>query len=76
MSWLVGERVNCTVCRKRKAPIGRRVPLEMSNGMCSRDCPGYDQRPYPGDLWPGETRRDFGYPIECPLCQRKTEDLP
>ncbi len=57
----VGVAVDCTVCRKRKAPRGRSVPCEMANGMCDFECPGYYQDPKPGDLWPGEKRSDFGY---------------
>lgn len=55
-----GERigrdyVECTVCRLRKPPIGRSVPMEMANGMCCpHDCPGYQLEPRPDTLWPGE----------------------
>ena len=58
----VGEAVECVVCRKRKAPRGRSAPLEMANSLCDWECPGYNQPPDPGDLWPGETREQFGYP--------------
>jgi hypothetical protein len=47
----------CTVCYMTKRPIGRSVPIEMENGMCGRDCPGYNQDPQPGHLWPGELAR-------------------
>jgi hypothetical protein len=30
---------------------------------CDMDCPGYYEEPHVGDLWPGETEEDFGYPI-------------
>lgn len=44
----------CSVCRKFKAPRGRSVPLAMENSRCNFHCPGYDQDPRPGHLWPGE----------------------
>ena len=61
MSYEVGEAVECRVCGLRKKPIGRSAPLAMGNGLCDHDCPGYREEPYPGDLWPGETREEFGY---------------
>ncbi len=48
----VGIAVDCTVCG---------LPNEMAAGMCNWQCPGYDQPPEPGKLWPGETREEFGY---------------
>jgi hypothetical protein len=40
------------------------------NGTCAEEwrngpdaCVGYSQDPQVGDLWPGETEADFGYPI-------------
>ena len=57
----IGVAVDCAVCGMRKKPIGRSAPLEMANSMCDDDCPGYRQDPYPGQLWPGETREEFGY---------------
>ena len=44
----------CVVCRRRKAPRGRSVPLEMVNGLCTDACEGYQQAPNPGHLWPDE----------------------
>lgn len=44
----------CTTCGHSKAPHGRSLPLEMCNGYCDRDCPGYHQPPEPGHLFPGE----------------------
>jgi hypothetical protein len=42
----------------------------MFNGMCTAKwgnepggCPGYNDDPQAGDLWPGETEEEFGYPI-------------
>jgi hypothetical protein len=58
------EPVNCQACGKRKAPRGRDVPMEVAGGYCtSHDCWGYTAEPYAGDLWPGERREDFGFPI-------------
>ena len=57
----VGIAVDCTVCGRRKKPRGRSAPLEMANSLCDFECPGYDQAPEPGELWPGETREEFGF---------------
>lgn len=56
-----GTAVNCVVCGYRKKPRGRSAPMEMV--MCDHECPGYDQDPQVGQLWPGETSEDFGYPV-------------
>lgn len=56
----VGIRIECAVCGQTKQPRGRSAPLE--GYYCDRDCPGYDQSPHVGALWPGETDADFGYP--------------
>ena len=48
---------HCATCGKRKAPLGRSLPLEMCNGYCGYDCPGYRQDPKPGHLFPGELAR-------------------
>ncbi|HET7379564.1 MAG TPA: hypothetical protein VFJ24_05955 [Gaiellales bacterium] len=45
---------DCKRCGMRKAPRGRSVPLEAANGYCGWDCPGYDEDPKPGHLWPEE----------------------
>lgn len=58
----VGVAVDCRACGLRKAPLGRSIPMEMANELCSWDCPGYRKDPDPGELWPGEKRADFGYP--------------
>lgn len=55
----VGVAVTCTVCGQRKKPVGRSAPLGMY--LCDDDCEGYRKEPYPGQLWPGETREEFGY---------------
>ncbi len=57
----VGVAVTCTVCDKRKKPIGRAAPLEMGNSLCDYECEGYTADPQPGQLWPGETREEFGF---------------
>ncbi len=44
----------CAACGQRKAPRGRSVPMEASNGYCDHECPGYGLIPMPGHLWPGE----------------------
>lgn len=46
--------VECTVCRRRKPPIGRSVPLALSGSYCENECAGHDAEPRGGHLWPGE----------------------
>ena len=58
---IVGTSVECTVCGLQKQPRGRSAPMEMT--MCNFECPGYNQEPQIGQLWPGETSENFGYPI-------------
>jgi hypothetical protein len=55
-----GIRVRCAACGLTKKPIGRDASMFAS--YCTDDCPGYDQPPHVGSLWPGETDADFGYP--------------
>jgi hypothetical protein len=57
----IGVSVDCAVCGQRKKPLGRSAPLGME--MCDDDCKGYEQKPFPGSLWPGESEADFGYPV-------------
>ncbi len=57
-----GDSPVCSGCHKRKKPLGRSAPLEMANGLCDHECEGYMLEPKPHDLWPGETREEFGYP--------------
>ena len=57
----VGKAVDCNVCGRCKAPRGRSAPLDMASSLCDNECEGYNQSPLPGELWPGETREDFGY---------------
>jgi hypothetical protein len=56
----VGITVTCTVCGRTKQPFGRSASNWSS--LCGWECPGYDQSPKVGSLWPGETSIDFGYP--------------
>ncbi len=59
----VGIAVECRRCGRTKAPRGRSLPDAMYDGYCTWDkCTGYRDDPLPGDLWPGETAEDFGYP--------------
>lgn len=58
----VGKAVYCRICHLRKKPRGRSAPLEMANSLCDSECPGWRMEPRPGDLWPGETADEFGYP--------------
>ena len=61
----VGYERYCAVCGRPKAPRGRSVAAAMWNSMCTSDqCEGYYQDPKPGDLWPGETAEEFGFPCE------------
>ena len=49
------ERVaQCDVCNRPKPPNGRDVPAAASAGYCQHECPGRDQDPQSGHLWPGE----------------------
>ena len=73
MSWHVGERVECETCKRMKQPRGRTAPLETANSLCEWRCPGYLEAPPVGDLWPGETRKEFGYPKNCPVCETPIE---
>lgn len=58
----VGIAVFCTVCHLRKKPRGRSAAPAMANGLCDSDCEGYMLEPHVGDLWPGETEQEFGFP--------------
>ena len=57
----VGIAVQCKVCGLTKQPRGRSAPLGLN--LCESECPGYYESPLVGDLWPGETEEDFGYPV-------------
>ena len=59
----IGVRVKCLVCDREKAPRGRSISAAIYNSYCTRDgCIAYDAEPHVGDLFPGETAEDFGYP--------------
>lgn len=57
-----GIRVTCSTCLQTKAPRGRSVATAAANSHCDHECPGYNQPPLVGSLWPGETDADFGFP--------------
>ena len=59
----VGLAVECRICGMRKAPVGRSVADAMANSLCNYECPGNNQEPRSGSLWPGESEADFGYPV-------------
>jgi len=58
---LKGCAPRCAVCGQTKKPRGR--DGGMWNSGCNADCEGYYNAPSPCDLWPGETREEFGYPL-------------
>lgn len=60
-----GKRVNCSMCGKEKAPMGRSVSAYTAANYCHPygDCDGYALQPYMGSLWPGETEAEFGYMV-------------
>ena len=47
----------CTVCNRKKSPVGRDVASAMSGSYCEHKCSGYGKAPFPGHLWPGELAR-------------------
>lgn len=47
----------CATCHRSKCPRGRDPGVAAVNGYCTRDCPGYDEEPEAGHLWPGELAR-------------------
>lgn len=57
-----GVDVECIACHRTKKPRGRSAPMESAGSYCDDDCAGYFQPPLVGDLWPGESAEDFGYP--------------
>jgi hypothetical protein len=61
---VIGRAVYCVSCGLRKAPRGRSVPLALANSLCDMECPGWVLPPHPGDLWPGESAEEFGYPCQ------------
>lgn len=61
MTCLKGCAPQCAVCGRTKKPGGR-YGGAYEQWLCSGDCEGYWKEPTPCDLWPGESREDFGYP--------------
>jgi hypothetical protein len=57
----IGVSVQCKTCYMQKCPRGRSAPPSIP--MCDFECDGYNQHPLVGDLWPGESEADFGYPV-------------
>ena len=58
----IGITVECAVCGNMKQPVGRDASGHAH--YCTRyTCEGYDQEPFAGSLWPGESEEDFGYPV-------------
>lgn len=49
--------VDCTVCKRRKPPIGRDVGIYAASSYCEHECPGHDEEPRGGHLFPGELAR-------------------
>ena len=66
----VGVATECSVCHLRRKPRGRSEPLALCNSLCDFECEGYHIGTEVGDLWPGETRGEFGYPkcLHCADC--------
>ena len=56
----IGVCVTCSECGQQKQPRGLSAPLGAL--YCQPECHGYQMEPLVGDLWPGETEEDFGYP--------------
>ena len=56
-----GRIVECTVCGRTKAPVGRSLPMGSAPGYCTFECEGYYDDPKPDYLFPTETESDFGY---------------
>lgn len=51
--------VTCTTCNKKKAPVGRSIPLAACNTYCHpTECKGYFEDPQPDYLFPGESSEE------------------
>jgi len=75
---VVGSEVLCAVCGRCKAPRGRDIPLERFSDLCVVDCPGYNQDPLQGDLWPGELRSQAKHDklrVEIAECVTQRDEL-
>jgi hypothetical protein len=57
-------RVQCTTCKRMKAPRGRSIPLEAAGGYCDDECAGYDEEPKPPHLWPSEVSLSPPPPVQ------------
>jgi len=49
--WAMPE---CARCGRRKHPRGRDPGIYAASGYCGHDCPGFDEEPRSGHLWPNE----------------------
>lgn len=58
---LKGCEPECATCHRTKKPVGR-YGGAYEQGLCNDECEGYRKEPTPCDMWPGESREDFGYP--------------
>jgi hypothetical protein len=58
-----GVYVQCSVCGRTKAPVGRSTPAGTYMCESATDCDGYALEPIVGSLWPNESEADFGYPV-------------
>jgi hypothetical protein len=47
----------CTVCKRRKPPVGRDTGVYAASNYCEHECPGNRLPPHPGHLLPGELAR-------------------
>ncbi len=72
---IVGFAVQCKICGKTKAPRGRSVSPVTACDYCNFECPGYSQLPHPGDLWPGETAEEFGFPCSGPVVGKMLREI-
>jgi hypothetical protein len=49
--------VVCTICGRRKPPIGRDVAAAAHGSYCEHECEGHNIEPFAGHLWPGKLSR-------------------
>ena len=60
MGYRVGEKVICTICGKKKAPVGRSISDLTRLGYCDTDlCRGYWDEPKPDTIFEGEKCTDI-----------------
>ena len=67
---IVGIYVKCATCERQKQPVGR----DSYTAMCDENCPGYFRAPKAGQLWPGESEKQFGHPVGNDGSQRGDDD--